>query len=263
MSDPQRWRDSNDTPHEIRRLLDCASPTTVLPDAVRARSLARVIKTAAAPSSRWIVTIGRRPLTLVAVLLLSGAALAHQIGNRREFGNPSLAGAAPTLTAPTTSGAAGGSRPGPQPPPPQPVPTHAPPDERVPPATPAARTLPAAPIRAEARAPSSSQGNPSTPAATLATSTAPASDSLAEEAALLEDARRALVANPADALAKAELYSARFPRGVLADEGAFVAIRALLALGRREEAKGRGEELVARAPSGLYARRVRALFEQR
>jgi len=84
-------------------------------------------------------------------------------------------------------------------------------------------------------------------------------DSLAQEAALLERARAALGPTPAAALELTEVHASRFPRGKLGMERELIALEALRRLGRAEEARTRGEALLARAKGGLYEARIRQL----
>jgi hypothetical protein len=78
---------------------------------------------------------------------------------------------------------------------------------------------------------------------------------------MLEQARVALGADPAGALAVTEAHAARFPRGKLGMEREFLAIEALRRLGRSADARARGEALLARAQGGLYEQRTRKLLE--
>ncbi len=128
---------------------------------------------------------------------------------------------------------------------PSPPPPAAPPAPPPPPASAAPPAPPAAPR----------------PPQLLARASAEAPDPLAEEAALLERARAALGASPAEALALTEAHAARFPAGKLGMEREIVAIDALRRLGRRDEARARGEALLARTQGSLYEARVHKLLE--
>jgi hypothetical protein len=86
-------------------------------------------------------------------------------------------------------------------------------------------------------------------------------DSLAQEAALLERARASLGSRPAEALALTEAHAAQFPGGKLSMERELVAIDALRRLGRSPEARARGEALLARARGGLYEERIKELLD--
>jgi hypothetical protein len=72
---------------------------------------------------------------------------------------------------------------------------------------------------------------------------------LAAERALLDGARHALESeDAAAALAAVDLHQRRFPNGLLAQEREAIAVRALLALGRRDEAAKRATRFHARFP---------------
>jgi hypothetical protein len=111
--------------------------------------------------------------------------------------------------------------------------------------------VPAPPLPASAASPPRLGAEPPPPA-----------DPLAQEAALLERARAALSASPAQALALAEAHAARFPGGMLRMERDLVAIDALHRLGRTDEARARAKALLARAPGGFYEDRVRKLLTE-
>jgi hypothetical protein len=88
----------------------------------------------------------------------------------------------------------------------------------------------------------------------------PAADSLAREAALIEAARRTVHARPAEALKMLEIHRGEFPGGQLGAEREFLAVSALVQLGRKAEAQARGGALVAQYPGSTYAQRVPALL---
>jgi hypothetical protein len=77
---------------------------------------------------------------------------------------------------------------------------------------------------------------------------------------MLEMARGALASSPAEALAIADEHAVRFPRGQLGAEREFIAIDALMRLGRTGEAARRAEPRLRQAPGSLYARRLRQLL---
>jgi hypothetical protein len=83
---------------------------------------------------------------------------------------------------------------------------------------------------------------------------------LVDEARLLESARSALASSPAQALEIANRHQRLYPAGQLSAEREFIAIDALLRLGRREEAERRAAPRLAQAPGSLYARRLRQLL---
>lgn len=76
------------------------------------------------------------------------------------------------------------------------------------------------------------------------------------EPALLEQARRALSASPATALALAGQHAARFPHGVLAQEREVIAIEALRRLGRNAEADRRAAAFARAFPGSAHQRMV-------
>lgn len=86
-------------------------------------------------------------------------------------------------------------------------------------------------------------------------------DAVAEHA-LITSARRALEQNPAQSLALAEEHRSTFPNGTLAPEREFVAIRALVKLGRRDDARTRATQFRRRFPDSAYLSRIDALLEE-
>jgi hypothetical protein len=87
------------------------------------------------------------------------------------------------------------------------------------------------------------------------------SDSLAEEAALLNRAQAAIASSPAEALAIAEAHAARFPHGKLTIEREIVMVDALRRQGRVAEARALGEAALVRAKGSLYEARIRKLID--
>ena len=88
----------------------------------------------------------------------------------------------------------------------------------------------------------------------------PRADSLAREAALIEEARRTVRANPGGALQTLERHRREFPQGQLIAEREFLAVHALVSLGRRDEAGARGRRLMQQYPGSAYAQQVPALL---
>ena len=68
---------------------------------------------------------------------------------------------------------------------------------------------------------------------------------------------RAASGDPARALALAEEGHRLFPTGIFSQEREAIAIGAVAALGRRAEARARGEAFLARHPNSVFAERVR------
>ncbi len=83
---------------------------------------------------------------------------------------------------------------------------------------------------------------------------------IADEAKLLEGARSALSANPAQALQIVGTHQRLYPDGQLSAEGELIAVDALLRLGRRQEAEQRAAPRLAHNPNSLYAKRLRQLL---
>jgi hypothetical protein len=135
---------------------------------------------------------------------------------------------------------------------------------RVEPAPPAeapaviAETRPA-PARPSARRPARPGIAPRTvPAATAAVQTG---DTLAREIALIDAGRGNLTTSAVRALAVLETHRREFPSGQLAAEREFLAVEALLALRRTDEARRRAADLAARHPSSSYAARAARLLQ--
>jgi hypothetical protein len=236
MNKPTRWRDEG--PDELRDLLRHAPKTRDLGPSDRARTRARVaqlggIAAAAAGLSLLqsaALGAGLAVLTLVAV----------EIGTTWLASSPPSPSPAPSalVVARPLASAAPWSTP--------PVASSSPPVALSldPPARSAARRPEALP---------SVEVPPIPPPR--------ASDTLAEEAALIERARAALASRPAESLARTEEHAARFPTGMLGMENELVAIDALTRLGRGAEAHARAESLLPRVRGGIYEARVRQLLD--
>ena len=125
----------------------------------------------------------------------------------------------------------------------------APPEPRVATARPSARR-PARPAIA-----------PRTAHAAPATRTATPGDTLAREIALIDAGRANLATAPARALATLETHRREFPNGQLAAEREFLAVEALLAARRTDEARRRAADLASRYPSSSYAARAARLLQ--
>jgi hypothetical protein len=86
-------------------------------------------------------------------------------------------------------------------------------------------------------------------------------DSLAREAAMLEDARGMLERNPGRALEVLNRHATTFPTGTLSIERELIAVDALRRLGRVAEAQARGMALLGQARGSIYEERVKALLQ--
>jgi hypothetical protein len=86
-------------------------------------------------------------------------------------------------------------------------------------------------------------------------------DDVLREAKLVAKARGQLARDPARALALAEDAERDFPKGQLVEERRAIAIRALVALGRLDEAQRRAEPFLAEYGRGAHAAAVRRALE--
>lgn len=78
----------------------------------------------------------------------------------------------------------------------------------------------------------------------------------------LEEARRVLERDPAAALAITRSLARTHRRSVFEEERDYLSMRALVALGRTDEARHAGERFLARHPAGLYSAAVRRQMER-
>jgi len=100
------------------------------------------------------------------------------------------------------------------------------------------------------------------PAHASASGEAPSSRGLAAERGLLDVARSALArGEPTEALVATTRHAREYPDGTLVEEREAIAIKALVALGRRDEARTRLHGLEQRFPNGLTVRAVKAAVE--
>lgn len=87
---------------------------------------------------------------------------------------------------------------------------------------------------------------------------APSARGLGAERSLLDVARAALTrGEAAEALAAVDRHSRDYPDGVLVEEREAIAIKALVALGRRDDARARARTFEQRFPNGLMLRAVK------
>jgi len=237
MNEPRRLRDDGSASGEIRELVRGARRSRSMSPGERSRSAARLAPVLALPvaGSAWLSAKG---IALAAVVCTAGAVGARALIVPRYEAPPPTEQAPPlekpasqATSAPEATAVA-----------PEPQPTAAP---RV--AMTARPRIDAPPVRTES-------ANEAPPAAQL-------EDSLAREAALLEQARAALAANPSEALLRLEQHAATFPGGKLGLERELLTIDALRRVGRYREARTRGEALLARSSGGLYGERVRRILD--
>lgn len=240
MSEPRRLRDEG--PEAVRALLRAAQKTVPMTHEQQARSRRRVASLSA---------VGSVAGTLA---WLQGAAFGAGLGAVTVVG----AHVVDRWVSPT-SNVEPVQYTGPRTPPA----TSSAPEVKVPRelAPVASAETPEEPPTAEApKLPSSAKADPPPSARIPKGVPSPETDSLAEEAALLERARAALTNNPADALALAETHAVRFPRGKLSIEREMVIVDALRRQGRRAEARALGDTLLRRARGSLYEARIQKLL---
>jgi hypothetical protein len=254
MKDPERWlEDPSAAPQGAVELLRAAARPTRPPPDVRARlgsKLAEMVAGGARP---------RPPLWHVGAGVLVAA-----VGVGAWLGIARLRAAPPAPPAPVPVASAPASPPPVAPPvAPPPAPEAAAPALAPPAPAPAETGRPApAPRHAPSRIAEARRNLARTAAAPAPgpAEAAPVGDSLAREAALVEEARRTVRDRPAAALAALERHRREFPSGQLTAEREFLAVRALLELGRRAEAEQRGHRLVEAYPGSAYAQQVPALL---
>ncbi|WP_438035967.1 hypothetical protein [Sorangium sp. So ce204] len=258
MSDPKRWnQEGGGAPPGARELLRAAAPIRPMTSAELARTAARVapLETAAGAAAGATMPAWIKGIFLAAGIGAGGAGLHAALGEA-----PS---AAATIAPP-------------------PVLTDLPlerllsrAENRMPAEAPAAEAPVAeAPIAeapvAEAPAAEAPRPTPSAlhreaprsprPAAPAPEATAAADrDDLVRESNLVDASRASLAQDPEAALAALERHQAEFPKGRLAEEREFIAIRALVRLGRADEARARAAAFFALYPSSSFAEPLRRI----
>jgi hypothetical protein len=85
-------------------------------------------------------------------------------------------------------------------------------------------------------------------------------DKLAEEEALLEQARAQAGSSPSRALQLLKRHQAQFPSGQLSAERMYLSVDCLSRLGLRAQAEREAKALIARYPNSAYARRAPLLL---
>jgi hypothetical protein len=101
-------------------------------------------------------------------------------------------------------------------------------------------------------------------AASASASTQRAASQLADERALLEGARTALLrSRPSDALSLAEKHAALFPVGELAEDRDFLVASALRDLGRSDEARASARAFLSRYPTSALRESAVTIAEGR
>ena len=224
MSEPRRLLDDVNAPSEAAALLRSLSAPTP-PSAAKQAELGRQLAALASPAP--IVAAG-------AALWLKGALVIGAIG---------IAGAVVWAL-----------RPAPAEPPPVVV---NPPALVTPPVQPPVSSDSAtAPVQP---APPSDAPRADAPSSAPGTRTKPSPrDNLAEEEALLEQARRLAASSPGQALTLLQQYQRRFPAGQLTAERMFLSVDVLTRLGKTSAARKQADALMRAFPSSVYAAQVKA-----
>ena len=132
------------------------------------------------------------------------------------------------------------------------------------PATPAA--APTLPVPPPVILPAAVVNEPAPSAEPASTSPQPSASplrsTLTDERVLLDQARRQLASDePARALIFLDQHGQRFARGLLSEEREAMRINVLVQLGRKDEAKARGEAFAARFPNSIMGSSVRAALK--
>ncbi|WP_437319819.1 hypothetical protein [Sorangium sp. So ce385] len=244
MSDPKRWKlEGGGAPLGARELLLAASRPRPMTSAELARTAARVAPLATSAGAGATVPMWIKGIFLAVGLGAGGAGLYAALDDGRSAAAP----VAPLTDLPLEQlfSSARGGLPAAAPPAPEPAPAPA--------AEPAPEPAPAPVARREA--PRNTRPAAPAPDAIAAED----NDDLVRESNLVDKSRAALAQDPAAALAALAQHEADFPKGRLAEEREFIAIRALMRLGRADEARARAAVFMARYPSSSFAEPVRRI----
>jgi len=243
MSDPTRWMNDKDAPREIVEMLEAMPAPKPAPPSLHQRLASRFGQTPAAAPGLLGHTFWMKATKISAAVLLGGGAVLAAA--RGPFAQRRASSASIHLDAPRE---------------PSPTPAVDPPSlaeapsASDPPAPSLADPLPSNPAPAQSRA--AGNGQPSTRRAGTA-------DTLAEEEAILEDARKAIGSAPQRALRLLNLHQRRFPSGELTAERLFLRADAYRRLGRTADAHREADALVKSFPASTYARLVGDLVDPR
>ena len=268
MNDPVRWLDDSKVADGVRSVLAAAAPVPPMPQSVHVSMVAQCtvlaatgVATRAAAGGAWAKLVSASIVSsTVKGLVVASLVGAAGVAGYHVFREPAHSSNALHSTAHKTNQA----RPAPRELPMLPavaVSTAAASDEVAAPATSidalrasASRKTKEADTQGESLA---VEPTPSVTKPSVATFDDP---TIADEAKLLENARSALASDPARALQIAERHAQMHPQGQLTAEREFIAVEALLRLGRRQAAWQRAQPWLQRAPNSLYSKRLRELF---
>ncbi|WP_437970184.1 hypothetical protein WMF04_13155 [Sorangium sp. So ce260] len=247
MSDPKRWnQEGGDAPLGARELLLAASRPRPMTSAEFARTASRVAPLGTTAGAGATVPMWIKGIFLAVGLGAGGAGLYATL----DDGRSAAASVAPPplltdLPLEQLFSSARGGVPAATPAPPPVAEAPPPAAEAPPPAAPAARR----------DAPRNTRPVAPAPEATAAVD----NDDLVRESNLVDQSRAALAQDPGAALAALDRHQTDFPKGRLAEEREFIAIRALMRLGRADEARARAAAFFARYPSSSFTEPVRRI----
>jgi hypothetical protein len=231
MMEPKRWLDDQNAPREASELLRALRPPRPMPARKRA-ALAGVLAGLAVQSSRaasgmlWLKT------AFIATAVVGATSTGYWLTHRSTAASiNSKAGIASVATS-------------------EPVPAASNAEPVIPEAVPSPAIETTAPLAA-------SEHRSVAPAPDRS---AARGDTLAEEEALLEQARQELATSPAQALKLLHQHQQRFPHGELTAERLFLSIDAHVRLGDKAGAERQAKTLTGLFPNSAYARRVPSLL---
>jgi hypothetical protein len=225
MADPRRWLDDGGGSRAAVDLLRSLEPPKAPPAAMRAALGQQLAGMVATSATRAALGVSWAKITLVSVAVAgTGAGALWTMSHRTTAASsPPSHELAPSAEQPAPPVVAGES------------------SEDIAPA--ASADAPLARPADRPRAPS-----------------AEPRDRLAEEEALLEEARKTLAQDPARALTLLRRHQLRFARGELTAERMYLSVDCLARLGKREAAKREADALIERYPNSAYARRAPLLL---
>jgi hypothetical protein len=243
MSDPRRWLDDDQASRSTVDLLRALEPPKAAPAAVR-RALAKELTAMVATSgTRAAAGIGWLKLTVLSVAVVGaggGATVWSLHRSPARTISPShveVAGAPPEVQAPSSADVDHAGSP-------------------MAPSENAENDLPAS----AAETASANVADRPHPSSVSSVPPAEPRDRLAEEEALLEQARKLLAQDPARALTLLHRHQSRFPNGELTAERMYLGVDCLSRLGKQAAAKREADALVERYPNSAYARRAPLLL---
>lgn len=210
---------------------------------------------AAAPKAAGLAGLAIVKWVLVGVAV-AGSATAAVVAVRSDHDRAPLAVTA-SPAAPPAAVTAARATPAPTPAPPEPVVEPLP----ISPADLEAAPAVAAPVTPSAHVVSAPVVTVAAVAPAPPVTAAPSGGSLPAEIAALDRARRSLESgDPAQALAQADAYEARYPSGTFSEEAEVVRIEALVKRGDRTRAASVGQRFLAAHPASPHAPRIRAIL---